>query len=265
MNRTFDFKETWLHKVNPSVKLIWLVALFIAVLFIQNPSFLLNFTFMLTVLLFCFSGHPAKRIWWITFPFLLISFSTATSMIFFGKGEELWFHWGLISITKESFYRGFHIGLRAFTFSVLGLLFSLTTRPVFLFYSLMQQLKLKPKYAYSFMAGIRLIPIMISEFQIIRSALKVRGVQKKSGLKGFYQTIKTYSVSLLSQSIRRAHRIAIAMEAKRFSAVQQRTYYYETTFSKFDILFVLSFLIILPIAYEIGMHLPYFPVTDVRG
>ena len=265
MNRSFSFRETWLHKVNPTLKLFWLICLFILVLMIHNPNFLLNFTIMTGVVLFSFSGHPIKRLVWITFPFLIISLSTATSMIFFGKGEDVWFHWGLIQISGESFIRGLHIGVRAFAFSLLGLLFSLTTRPVYLFYSLMQQLRLKPKYAYSFMAGIRLIPIMISEFQIIRDALKVRGVQKVKGVKGIYQMMHTYSIALLSQSIRRAHRIAIAMEAKRFGLFSKRTYYYEIGFSKFDLLFAGIFLIMIPLVYTISIHYPYISIVDVRG
>lgn len=81
---------------------------------------------------------------------------------------------GLIRITEESFLRGMLIGLRAMVFAVLGLTFALTTRPVNLFYSLMQQLRLDPKYAYSFMAALRLIPIMTEEFETIRNARKAR-------------------------------------------------------------------------------------------
>ncbi len=58
---------------------------------------------------------------------------------------------------------------------------ALTTKPVYLFYSLMQQVNMKPKYVYSFMAAIRLIPLMIEEMKTLHHALKVRGVQKKWG------------------------------------------------------------------------------------
>lgn len=172
------------------------------------------------------------------FPFIIIFISTSTSMIFFGKGETTWFQWGLIHITKESFFRGLHIGFRALNFALLGIIFSVTTRPVYLFYSLMQQLKLPPKYAYSFLAGVRLIPIMIEEFQTIHHALKVRGATGARGIRGLFEQIKRYAVPLLSQSIRRAQRIAVAMEAKRFSNDSNRTYYYEISFSKYDVLFV---------------------------
>ncbi|MFS1514330.1 energy-coupling factor transporter transmembrane component T family protein [Chengkuizengella sp. SCS-71B] len=264
MQLDFKYNETWLHKINPSFKLMTMVVLFLSVLFIHNINFMLNYTIVTLLLFLFFSGHPFKRLLLILLPFLFIFISTATSMVFFGKGDTTWFKWGLVHITEESFFRGIHLGLRALTFASLGITFALTTRPVYLFYSLMQQMKLPPKYAYSFMAGLRLIPIMFEEFQTIRYAMKVRGVQHKRGFRGFYEKLRVYSIPMLSQSIRRAHRVAVAMEAKRFSQVKNRTFYYKITFSKLDILFLLYFIVMLSAAYFLSVQLPYFPITDVR-
>ncbi|RBW69082.1 energy-coupling factor transporter transmembrane component T family protein [Bacillus taeanensis] len=264
MQLDVSYKETWLHKINPSVKLLFMVLLFLSLLFIHNLNFMINYTAVTMILLLVFTGHPLKRILLITLPFLFIAASTSTSMIFFGQGDTTWVKWGLLHITEESFFRGVHLGLRAFVFAILGVLFALTTRPVYLFYSLMQQLKLKPKYAYSFMAGIRLIPIMIEEFQTIRYAMKVRGVEGKKGIGAFYYKLKSYSIPLLSQSIRRAHRIAVAMEAKRFSMVNGRTFYYKVSISRYDAFFILYFVLFLTLAFYISKEFPYIPITDVR-
>jgi energy-coupling factor transport system permease protein len=53
-------------------------------------------------------------------------------------------------------------------------------------------------------------------------------------VRGVYERLKLYSLPLFAQSIRRAQRMAIAMEAKQFRMNQQRTYYYETSYSKID-------------------------------
>lgn len=238
MRLQLHYKETWLHRINPSLKLLVMLALFISVLFIHNLNLLINLTIVFFLSFFAFTGYSFKSLMLFLFPFIIIFISTSTSMIFFGKGETTWFQWGLIHITKESFFRGVHIGFRALNFALLGIIFSVTTRPVYLFYSLMQQLKLPPKYAYSFLAGVRLIPIMIEEFQTIHHALKVRGATRVRGIYGLFEQMKRYAVPLLSQSIRRAQRIAVAMEAKRFSNDSNRTYYYEIGFSKYDVLFV---------------------------
>jgi energy-coupling factor transport system permease protein len=185
-------------------------------------------------------------------------------MIMFGKGDTTWVKWGLIHITEESFFRGMHIGFRALVFGFLGLLFSMTTKPVLLFYSLMQQAKLSPKYAYSFLAGYRLIPIMLEEFQVIHGALKVRGIHRQKGISSIWVKLKAYSIPLLSQSIRRAFRIGVAMEAKQFSANGARTFYYRVGFSKVDVYFVFFIIIILACAYILSIYYPYFPIRDVR-
>jgi energy-coupling factor transport system permease protein len=261
----FSFKETWIHQINPSLKLLLFVALFFHIIFIHDIDFIINYTFIALFLLVFFSGHPWKRVLLLAIPFLLVFISTSTSMIFFGQGQTTWLKWGLLHITEESFYRGVHLGFRALNFAALGLLFALTTRPVFLFYSLMQQLKLPPKFAYSFMAAFRLIPIMFEEFQVLRYALKVRGVKEKRGIKGIYEKIKFFSIPLLAQSIRRAQRIAVAMEAKRFSMIKKRTYYYELGFSRYDVLFILYLGLTITAAYYISQQLPYFDIRDVRN
>jgi energy-coupling factor transport system permease protein len=264
MTMDFDFKETWLHKINPTLKLFTMIVLFIFILFVHQLNWLINLTLGAFILFWLFSGHPKKRLSLLMIPFVIIFISTASSMILFGKGETTWLKWGLIHVTEESFYRGLHLGFRAMIFAVLGLTFALTTRPVNLFYSLMQQVKLNPKYAYSFMAGLRLIPIMIEEFLTIRNAMKVRGVEQQWGLQALYFKIKSYSIPLLSQSIRRAHRIAVAMEAKRFTGMRERTYYYKLGFSFSDGVFIMYLGALILGSYYLSTVWPFFPVGDVR-
>lgn len=246
-------KETWLHRINPSVKLFVLVSLCIVVLFIDNLLLLIHTSLVVFILFFGFTGQSLKRIILLTLPFFLIFLSTSSSMILFGKGEMVLYKWGLITISEESIYKGLIVGFRGIIFAGLGLTFALTTRPVFLFYSLMQQLKMPPKYAYSFMAGLRLIPIMIEEFQIIQNAMRVRGVERQKGIQSIFFKLKAYSIPLLSQSIRRAHRIAVAMEAKRFSNQKKRTFYYEMTLSKYDMIFIFYFVIMLSLGYYVSI------------
>jgi len=254
------YRETWLHRTNPSLKLLVMTGVFIVVLFLHNPNVLINLSIGLLLLLFIYTGYPLKYLVLFFLPFFVIFVSTASSMTLFGQGTTTWVQWGLVHITKESFLRGMHLGFRALTFALLGLIFSLTTRPVYLFYSLMQQLKLKPKYAYSFLAGVRLIPIMLEEFQTVQNALKVRGADHG----GVFKKVKRYAVPLLSQSIRRAQRIAVAMEAKRFSDTTKRTFYYHIGFSRYDVVFLVSLIGLVVLSYYMATVFPYIPVTDVR-
>ena len=218
MQLTFSFRETWLHRVNPGVKLILSILLFIVVVFTHNLNIMLILTIGALLPLALLSGHPVKRLLLYASPFLLIFVSSSAGMMMFGNGETQWVHLGIIRITEESFYRGIHLGLRGMQVAAVGLLFSLTTRPVALFYAMMQQWKVAPKYAYSFLAALRMLPVILEELQTLRYALKVRGKRKqRNPLTSWYTTMRMIAIPLLAQSIRRAHRTAVAMEAKRFS------------------------------------------------
>ena len=255
------YRETWLHRVNPSFKLVSFLVLFVLVLFTHNPNVLVNATVVLIVLFALGTGYPPRFLMLCALPVVLLFASSVTSMMFYGKGETTWFRWGLVHITEESFYRGLHIGFKSVDFALMGLLFALTTRPVRLFYSLMQQCGLPAKYAYSFMAAVRLIPMMADEFQTLRHALTVRGVWRR---KSFYGKLKACAIPLLAQSIRRAQRIAVAMEAKRFAQAGRRTYYYEIGFSRTDLVFLFGAVALAVASYRLGTAFPYFDVTDVR-
>lgn len=236
----------------------------ILLLFIHNPNVMANCAIVALFGFLFLSGASWKQSVLLLLPFLLISVMTANTMILYGQGKTIWWQWAWISISRESFYRGVHIGLRALVYALLGMWFALTTRPVALFYSLMQQLRLNPKYAYSFIVGFRLIPIMFEEFHTIRMALKVRGFDKQRGWNRFYLTMQAYAIPLLSQSIRRAHRVAVAMEAKRFAEREKRTYYYVLRLSWRDVLFgVMVVGAIWAIGWWSG-HFPYVSVTDVH-
>ncbi|WP_283152373.1 energy-coupling factor transporter transmembrane component T family protein [Guptibacillus hwajinpoensis] len=264
MQWTLQYKETWLHRLNPAFKLVFILALFILLLFVHNPNLISNVTVVPLVLVLFATGHQKKILAILMIPFLLLFFSSASSMMFFGQGTTTWWKWGIVHITEESFFRGLHIGFRALNFALLGLLFALTTRPVFLFYSLVQQLKVPPRFAYSFMAAVRILPVMMEEFQQLRAALLIRGIKKKKGFARIMQSVTLYAVPLLSQSIRRAHRIAVAMEAKQFNN-KERTYYYKQTFSRVDAYFILYITVGFSLAYWVGLTFPYFDITDVRN
>lgn len=257
-------RETWLHRVNPSVKLLLLLGVLIALLFVHN----VNVMFHLTILIFvCFclgTGVSAKHASLFALPFLLLFLTSVMTMALFGKGSTLWWEWGVFRISEESFYRGIHLGFRALDYGLIGLIFALTTHPVRLFYSLMQQLHFSPKYAYSFMAAIRLLPIIWEEFQTIRMAHQVRGFNPGKGWKGFQRRMSAYAVPLLAQSIRRAYRIAVAMEAKRFKVDQKRTYYYQISIGRWDLIFLFFLMGSIGTLWLSSEWIQLLPDKDVR-
>lgn len=232
-------KTTWLHRVNPALKFMSLFALMLVLFFNRQLYFIIIVACLYAGLLFISSGYSVRKLLLLSLPFVISFISSATTMILFGKGEAVLWQWGIVKISEESILSGLILGTKSFAIGMVSLVLLLTTRPIALFYALMQQARFPAKYAYSFMAAVRLVPSMIEELQTRSHALKVRGVAFAGGLKGVFMRLKLYSVPLFAQSIRKAQRIAIAMEAKQFRMGRQRTYYYITSYSRTDIYFLL--------------------------
>lgn len=245
-------RKTWLYRVNPAVKFATFFTLFMVVFLNQNFHFLLNQMVIYGVLLYTFSGYSWRKLLLFSIPIVLSFLSTAFTMMLFGQGVNVWWSWGIIKISEESFYYGLLLGFKTACFGFLSLTFLLTSRPILLFYAFMQQFKLPPKYAYSFIASISLMPVIIEELQTRSNALKVRGVQFSNGIKGVYDRLRMFTVPLFAQSIRRAQRVAVAMEAKRFHIGSARTFYYETKYARLDALFVGIMFSLFTVAYVLA-------------
>ena len=65
--------------------------------------------------------------------------------------------------------------------------------------------------------------------------------------------LKHLLIPILSQNIRRAHQLSVAMESKGFKD-GPRTYYYKAPFSYKDILFVICVVAILIIAFYLSQY-----------
>jgi energy-coupling factor transport system permease protein len=158
-------------------------------------------------------------------PFLLLFVSTTWILSAYGKGETVLWHGGWVTITQEGLIKGLNIGLRMLGFVAYGALFAMTTEVTLLALSLMQQCKLPPKFGYALLAGFRFLPMFKEEYEQIKAAHRVRGVARVPGLRGKFEAFTRYTIPLLAQGIRKAERVAIALEARGFDGTHNRTFY----------------------------------------
>ncbi|MCQ2009149.1 energy-coupling factor transporter transmembrane protein EcfT [Sporolactobacillus sp. STSJ-5] len=263
MDTVLTNTSTLFFKINPSLKFILISSLFIVYLFVQNLNTMIWASLFFLILYYFVSGLSGKWSFWFVLITLIVSLFSASAMILFGKGSHIIYHQSLILITQESLARGVLLGLRTFTFSLIGMIFATTTLPVPFFYSLMQQLRVPVRYAYGCLAAFRMIPIMAEEFMHIRQAMRVRGMTRQKGVKAFCERMTRYTITMLAQSIRRAQRTAIAMEAKRFSMTEKRTYFYEIGWSRNDVYFVIILLLTVALGFVFSSYFPLTPYTNV--
>lgn len=238
---------TWLFGVNPALKFAVFFTFMIIVLVNQNLQFAVWQAVLYGVLFYLFSGYSVKKLAVLSIPIAISFLSTGLTMLLFGKGEAVLWQWGIFKISEESIQHALLLGSKSLSFGFVGFTFILTIQPVLFFYAMMQQFRLPSKYAYSFIAAFRLIPAVTEELMIRRNALKVRNITFSTGIKGTFARLQSYTVPLFAQSIRRAQRIAVAMEAKQYQMGAARTYYYPTRYNKIDAVFVGVMLLALTI------------------
>lgn len=127
----------------------------------------------------------------------------------------------------------------------------------------MQHLKVKPKIAYAFMAAFRMIPIMLESLFQLRNVLKMRYQMIDNRNYSGFKRLKHLLIPLLSQNIRKAHRLSVAMEKKGFKD-GPRTYYYHVPFSYKDLILIGLTVVIFILAFTFAQILPITGITDAR-
>ena len=130
------------------------------------------------------------------------------------------------------------LATRILSYASFGILFGLTTKNKDFAMSLMQQLHLKPKFAYGVLAGLHLVPTLRREWDEVLLAYAVR--QKRTGLLPLKPLFNT-----LVNGIRWSENVAMAMESKGFSGDGKRTFYVKTPVRGIDLLFAGIFLLIM--------------------
>ena len=130
---------------------------------------------------------------------------------------------GPLRIGAETLVNGLGLGLRLLAIVLAGLLATATTQPANLADSLVQQLRVSPRFAVGALAALRLLPILSREWQILAMARRARGVEAGRSPIAAVRLFADQLLAILVTAIRRATRMALAMEARGFGAMPCRT------------------------------------------
>lgn len=125
---------------------------------------------------------------------------------------------GPLELRQDGLLGGLAVGLRVLAVALAGLLAVLATDPTDLADSLQQQLGLSPRFAVGALAAVRLMPAIAHEWQILRMARRARGVSAGRSPTAAIGIASGQLLSLLVGAIRRASRLAVAMEARGFGS-----------------------------------------------
>lgn len=251
-----------LHQMNPSIKALAVTLGVILLSFAFDPITQLS-ALMVTILLTAWLGQVSWRRWLLLFaPFLIMALGYVWTAIVFPResiamNDVVWIRIGGFEAGRETVLTALSLGLRTLAFSALSLLFILTTDPVKLMFSLMQQCKLSPKLAYGVMAGYRFLPLFREELATMQQAHRMRGILRQRGVRFFLHAFKRYSIPLLASSIRKSERVAVAMVSRGFTGVRNRDFYLKLQVRWQDWCFLLVLLAAISACFILADQLGY--------
>jgi energy-coupling factor transport system permease protein len=139
-----------------------------------------------------------------------------------------------VVIGTDNVVTGIGLGLRLLGIAYSGVLALATTDATDLADSLIQQLRFSPRFAVGALAGARLLPILADEWQILSLARRARGVEAGRSPIAAVQLLFGQLLGLLIAAVRRATRLATAMESRGFGALPCRTVARPMTVSRSD-------------------------------
>jgi energy-coupling factor transport system permease protein len=249
--------DSFLHRLNPLTKLALSVPVALLAVFSDEPL-----TPLLATLLALVTGRLLGDLPWGTllrsvgFALLLgIGMFWTGVLAYAGPGSETGapaFWIGPLRVGEAALVYGVTMLARLLAIFAASLLFVLTSDPVKLVLALIQHARLPYRVGYAVFAAYRFMPLVQEELDNIRAAHQIRGTHTGRGPIGWLRQVFGYAIPLLAITVRRAERVALAMDARGFGALPARTYYRTVAFHPADALFAVSALILLAAATLLG-------------
>jgi len=160
----------------------------------------------------------ARRIWPLLVAALLGAYGTA---LLAEKTGTVLLDVGPFLFTEGSVAAGIAVGLRGLALALPGIFLLLTTDPTDLADALAQKLHLPHRFVLGALASLRLVGLLVEQWEML-------------GLARHARNLLGQSFGLIVQAIRRATRLATAMEARGFGE-GTRTWARTSTFSALDV------------------------------
>ncbi|MGC8634737.1 MAG: energy-coupling factor transporter transmembrane component T family protein [Candidatus Limnocylindrales bacterium] len=131
---------------------------------------------------------------------------------------------GPLRITGPAVVAGVAIALRLVVIALVSLLVFATSDPTRLADSLVQQWHVPYRFAYGTLAALRIVPLLVADWAAIRAVRRLRGIEPH-GLRDRVAVLGSQLLVLLVTAIRRAERMALAMDARGFDTDRPRGVY----------------------------------------
>jgi energy-coupling factor transport system permease protein len=150
---------------------------------------------------------------------------------------------GLVNVVlsdEASLVTGVGLALRVVGLALPGVLLVASTDPVRLADALTLHWRVSTRFAFGALAALRLVPLLVAEYEAVRLARRTRGVEAGRDPLARVRLMAGVAFTLLVGAVRRGSRLATAMDARGFDSGIPRTNARGSTLHRRDAVFVLA-------------------------
>jgi energy-coupling factor transport system permease protein len=243
-----------IHNLDPRIKFIYVIAIFIAaILFSQIIPLLLLFILQIPFVLLAKVQKQWLRslrgaAFLATFIFVINILSTYFTSNF--------------SLTALNIENAASMTLRFVVLVESFSVFFLTTSPDHLGLAL-EQTRVPYEFAFAFTTAVRFVPVLAEEAQTIMDAQKARGLELEKG--SLLKRIRNYIpvlIPLIVSAIRRSLELAEAMESRAWGATKKRTNLYLLKLHRGDVVLIAVTATVLAVALYALLFVPIPPISS---
>ena len=175
----------------------------------------------ITVLMVPVCGLSYGRFFKRALPILIVAPLAGIPMALYGQaGGETYVEWGLVHVTEVSLSLAWAVILRVLAIALPVVLLSADVDPTDLGDGLAQVLRLPERFVIGTVAALRMLTLLQDDLDAMRRSRRARGIADQGRIRYWF----SLSFGLLVMSLRRAGKLATAMEARGFGGPRTRTW-----------------------------------------
>lgn len=244
------------HRLDPRGKILLAVFLMIVSILTTSALFYLLIIMAITLLLL-FSDISLSAIARNARPFiLLVAITAGYHLIFSARDSATVFDLYGVRLTEGGIYMAVSFSLRVLVYIGVAFFVSLTTMPADLAEAIVGWFKPLKRFAVPvtdigliIFIAMRFIPVLAEEFDTIRKAQLVRGVDVTGGLIRKARKMIYLLIPVFQSAIRRADDLAVAIESRGYVSGAERSSYYQFKWKSTDSLFITSSVAIVVVLF----------------
>jgi energy-coupling factor transport system permease protein len=216
-------RDTWVHRLHPLVRLLGMVAVFVAAFAVERP--LWQLPLMVPLVALTWWTEAWRNVWRLRVLFVLVFMMTlAIWTVFYGPdGRPPLFAWGPLHVSRTAPWFGLGMALKLEIFLGAGILFLSTTRIEDFAYAL-TRLGMPYTVGFTMTMAFRLVPVFVDAATTVVQAQRCRGFDFERG--GLWQRVRRYvpvMVPVFMGALRRADQMAMALDGRGFQRAAVRT------------------------------------------